>query len=342
MIDLSNVTDIMLGGTPVEQVTDSQGNVLWSAYVDPSTVYFYVEDVSGQDNTLSIKGTSFSPIIEVFKSTDQQNWSSMGTTSFTAITATVPANGKLYLKATANAWSSDTANTTQITTAQNCNVGGNIMSLLYNDNFVSQTTLSTGNTFMYLFNNSTNIVSAKNLVLPATTLADSCYHSMFYGCSSLTTAPALPATTLTDSCYRSMFDKVTSLLTAPALPATTLAANCYRSMFYGTAITQAPALPATTVYDSCYKYMFSHCESLTTTPTLPATNLAASCYERMFDGCTLLNKVITYAYNIASTNCLNRWLNGVAAQGQFFNLGGATYTSGTSGIPSGWTEHNSL
>ena len=28
---------------------------------------------------------------------------------------------------------------------------------------------------------------------------------MFYGCTSLTTIPALPATTLTESCYDSMF-----------------------------------------------------------------------------------------------------------------------------------------
>ena len=34
---------------------------------------------------------------------------------------------------------------------------------------------------------------------------------MFYGCTSLTQAPALPATTLADSCYRSMFVGCASL-----------------------------------------------------------------------------------------------------------------------------------
>lgn len=28
--------------------------------------------------------------------------------------------------------------------------------------------------------------------------------------------------------------------------------------------------------------------------------------------------------------------------GDFYNLGGATYTSGDSGIPTGWTEHTLL
>ena len=60
---------------------------------------------------------------------------------------------------------------------------------------------------------------------------DYCYDNMFYGCSSLTTAPALPATTLADSCYSNMFHGCKSLTIVPALPATELANNCYSSMF---------------------------------------------------------------------------------------------------------------
>jgi len=55
---------------------------------------------------------------------------------------------------------------------------------------------------------------------------------MFSSCTSLTTAPALPATTLADSCYSSMFYWCSALTTAPELPATTLVANCYNKMFY--------------------------------------------------------------------------------------------------------------
>jgi hypothetical protein len=56
---------------------------------------------------------------------------------------------------------------------------------------------------------------------------------MFYGCTSLTAAPALPATTLSMSCYAAMFERCTSLTTAPALPAKTLANYCYQEMFLG-------------------------------------------------------------------------------------------------------------
>ena len=49
----------------------------------------------------------------------------------------------------------------------------------------------------------TNLTTDTNL--PATTLTNYCYKSMFQGCTSLTTAPNLPATTLTDWCYGNMF-----------------------------------------------------------------------------------------------------------------------------------------
>ena len=69
--------------------------------------------------------------------------------------------------------------------------------------------------------------------LPATTLANNCYDSMFYNCTSLTTAPMLPATTLIFACYSNMFRSCTSLTQAPELPAATLDSNCYQYMFYG-------------------------------------------------------------------------------------------------------------
>ena len=36
-------------------------------------------------------------------------------------------------------------------------------------------------------------------------LSNECFYCMFYGCTGLTTAPALPATTLAYGCYSSMF-----------------------------------------------------------------------------------------------------------------------------------------
>lgn len=107
------------------------------------------------------------------------------------------------------------------------NVEGNIMSLLYGDNFSNKTTLNVGFEFAALFydgwgnGRKAKLVSAENLILPATALSTSCYDSMFYGCTTLTTAPELPATTLTNNCYNSMFNGCTNLNYIKAMFTTT-------------------------------------------------------------------------------------------------------------------------
>ena len=169
------------------------------------------------------------------------------------------------------------------------NVEGNIMSLLYGDDFEGKTSLE-GRvyTFFRLFGN-TSVVDASSLVLPATTLGQDCYTGMFNNCTSLTVAPELPATVMTRRCYVGMFQGCTSLTTAPELPSTTLADQCYSYMFYGcTSLTVAPELPATVMTRRCYVGMFQGCTSLTTAPELPSTTLADQCYSYMFYGCTSL------------------------------------------------------
>ena len=176
--------------------------------------------------------------------------------------------------------------------------------------------------------------------LPATSLAEWCYKSMFSGCTNLQTAPVLPATSLAKSCYSSMFQNCTSLVSAPDLPATTLAEECYNEMFaYCTQLSSASELPATTLAEGCYEEMFSNCTSLTTAPTLPAPTLVDYCYYLMFEECSNLNSVTCLATSIPDgVFCTGNWLDGVAASGTFIKAPSMTsWTSGVSGIPSGWT-----
>ena len=220
---------------------------------------------------------------------------------------------------------------------------GNIMSLIYGDNFKNNSTISSGYTFEGLFRGCANLVSAENLVLPATTLTDYCYRSMFSNCTSLTVAPALPATTLGSECYKGMFDGCTSLTQAPALPATTLKSECYAGMFGGcTKLTAAPALPATTVPWGCYKGMFIACHSLTTAPELPATTLSERCYDEMFRNCTSLNYIKCLATDISTTyGCTNNWVWGVASTGTFVKASSMkSWKRGDDGIPTRWAIRN--
>ena len=193
-------------------------------------------------------------------------------------------------------------------------VEGNIMSLLYGDNFSGQTSLNGKKyVFGYLFNGCTGLTSAENMILPATTLEQYCYQYMFTSCTNLTTAPQLPATTLASNCYSFMFFGCTSLTTAPELPATTLAFSCYYNMFW-------------------------NCTNLTTAPVLSATTLAQYCYYRMFIGCTRLNSITCLATNISASNCTNTWVQSVAASGTFTKAASMNdWTTGVNGIPSGWT-----
>jgi len=196
-----------------------------------------------------------------------------------------------------------------------CKAYGNIMSLLDEENFATKTDLP-NQTFVFwgLFYGNTALTDASTLLLPATTLAKSCYNSMFRDCKALTAAPALPATTLVENCYYEMFRDCKALTAAPALPATTLATSCYYSMFDGcSALTAAPALPATTLVQTCYDYMFNGCSNLSSVTCLATEGINQ---------------------NGSTTN----WLDGVAASGTFTAATDATWPEGVNGIPSGWTR----
>lgn len=148
-----------------------------------------------------------------------------------------------------------------------------------------------------------------------TDVGSSCYRQLFYNNSFLITAPELPATVIGYASYRGMFQACTSLVTPPKLPATRLSEYCYFGMFFG-------------------------CTSLIMAPELPATRLANYCYRAMFQGCQKLRELSTKMTNISATDCLADWLDGVAAQGDFYCPAELTISTGYNGIPSGWTRHD--
>ena len=259
----------------------------------------------------------------------------------------------------------------------NFDVQGNIMSLLFGDNYKGQTDLTGKNYAFYnLFSGNTKVVNAENLSLLATTLANSCYNSMFSGCTNLISTPELPATTLGRGCYYSMFYGCTSLTIAPQLPATTLARFCYDQMFMScTSLTTAPELlataslnnnieeigfiyesmfenctnlvygpsilPITTVDSNSYNRMFMNCVNLERAPEILATNIAYSSYTEMFSGCSKVNRIkhMLLSYPANPTYQPGLWVNGVSATGTFIKNASMTneWSVGVNGIPTGWT-----
>ena len=188
---------------------------------------------------------------------------------------------------------------------------GNIMSLINSTDFKKLKTFTSAYAFTGLFSGCTSLVEADKLLLPATTLANRCYYSMFLGCTSLEQAPELPARELADRCYQYMFQDCSSLATAPELPATTLVDGCYYAMFSGcTSLIQAPKLPATTLESDCYTYMFYGCKSLTTAPELPATSLTIDCYMYMFTRCRSLTTAPELPATIMTEGCYSSMFAG--------------------------------
>ena len=306
--DLSTVTNIYLGSTLVKEVYMGTKLIWPTGTFDYATEYFTIESLE-DNNQIGITRLD-RPSIEI--STDKRTWTTVTPNAAPTYFITLNAGEKVYIKGSNNAYY-DISWSTQgyFTSTGKFNVSGNIMSLLYADDFQNKTTLSSSDTFSYLFYHVDKLLSAEHLVLPATTLTNNCYGNMFDGCSSLTTAPELPATTLAVSCYAYMFYGCSSLTTAPELPATTIDINCYAYMFYG-------------------------CSSLTTAPDLPATTLVNNCYKSMFAYCSSLNYIKIFATDISSSDCLTGWVTNVASYGTFVKDANVEIPFGYDGIPDGW------
>ena len=106
---------------------------------------------------------------------------------------------------------------------------GNVMSLLKGkDNLESATALEAKNAFYGLFAGADKLVNntERLLVLPATTLTESCYQDMFNGCKGIEKAPELPAPKLEKNCYQEMFYDCAKLNHVKCLATDIKAENC--------------------------------------------------------------------------------------------------------------------
>ena len=204
----------------------SKQYLTFEALEDCTFTFYYPDDI----------GTSDSPILtHISYSVDNgKTWVTEEFEPETEKTVTTPLikNGETIL------WKADGC-TFDYIDGDNCyfssddeyNVYGNIMSLIYEDDFADKNALLEGHLFFGLFD-SNDIVSAENLVLPATTLTEGCYGSMFTDCMTLTTGPTLPATTLTESCYNSMFGGCFRLNFVKMLATDISATNCLYNWIY--------------------------------------------------------------------------------------------------------------
>ena len=190
---------------------------------------------------------------------------------------------------------------------------GNLMSLIYGDEYESKTMITGEYAFFKLFFQNSYIINHPDLEieLPATTLSASCYRNMFYSCTKLTRAPKLPAKKLEEACYASMFCYCSSLKEAPVMAAEEMAYMSCTWMMMRTGIEQAPELPAMSLARSCYEFMFMECPNLKKGPSvLPATELASTCYTGMFQRCEKLEEAPVLPATELKYSCYSHMFNG--------------------------------
>lgn len=239
--------------------------------------------------------------------------------------------------------------------------GGNIMSLIYGDNFANQTNLDGKDYAFYgLFENCYHL-TWQDIILPATILSPYCYAKMFKG-TSIKYMPDLPAINLVEGCYQEMFYS-SQLLEAKELNAINLAKNCYNRMFYNCIhLTKAPDLKATILQESCYESMFVFCKDLFNPPEIKATTLAKNCckemfmlcenilysptlysktlvtgcYEKMFDRCNSLKRIEALFTTTPSDEYTKNWVRDVNQIGEFIKEPGWNIL-GNHGVPYNWT-----
>lgn len=179
------------------------------------------------------------------------------------------------------------------------NAYGNPKSLLYSDDFATfNETYTNPNGSVYvrflgLFREAEHLINAKRLAMPSNLATNNALEYMFYGCTSLITAPELPATSVGIRSYGYMFQNCTSLTNAPSiLPSIYSNTDVYESMFEGcTSLVTAPLMNVTRISNGGCSAMFKGCTSLVNTPQINATYVGyEGCYE-MFKGCTSLTSV---------------------------------------------------
>lgn len=198
-------------------------------------------------------------------------------------------------------------------TAQ-CDLSGNIMSLINPTGFSQINTLESAFTFTMFFRNCPGIVNASKLALPVTGLTERCYSYMFWGDTGMVYGPDLPPVkNVPNGAYHTMFRDCTSLISGP----------------------KQIGLPDSTIGENCCGDMYNGCTSLTTAPLLPAKVMGNNGYEQMFQGCSSLNYVKCGAEYLMPNN---NWLQGVAESGTFAAKSNVEWVSGPSGIPTGWTR----
>lgn len=178
--------------------------------------YFTIVALTGGNVEITLPANITTELVGgVSYSVNGEDWIDIVNTN-SAVTETISGISKgdrIYLKGEGTSFAASSATSSnvdndcvRIKPSFNFNLEGNIMSLLFGSNFQDKFTLSADYTFALFFYNNKNLISVKDLVLPAKALTERCYYMMFSDCSNLEEGvKQLPARIVPKEAYRKMF-----------------------------------------------------------------------------------------------------------------------------------------
>lgn len=251
-IGTNSISNVFVGTTQAQMVCLGT-TIVWqyqsgSQYVIPQELdqqYFTTQALADSCTITMVipSNVSTTDLSYVEYSTDSGiTWTKVNNSSSSvSITVTIDTDEFVLWRGSGNRTASGTTYNgsnyyTNITANQQFKVYGNIMSLIYEDQFINKTSFPTSNscTFAALFYNSTNLVNAEDLIMPSQTLTTDCYNDMFRQ-TSIQISPVLPARTLATSCYKRMFTDSHSLNTVKMYATNVSASNCLQNWLNSTA-----------------------------------------------------------------------------------------------------------
>lgn len=316
-------------------ITKKYYKLIRVSYADSG--YFYLHNETNNIVDFKIeRGGSWVDLNYDFKySLDGVNWNTYTVVNYgdTPNVVNLPANGNIYLKGLntngfINKNIKDYGQAIYISLSDDYSVGGNILSLCYDDNF---TTTTPTNLYFYRGIFGGKLISAANLILPNSLFnSNNILGLLFYRCSYLITPPDLSNLTTVNCTLPTGWGSQD--------PVTGLFSGC-------TSLSSVANLSNLTSSNKTFNGMYQNCSSLTVGEDLRnfTTDTSSIAFTLFYSGCSNLSTV--YAPNISTwnTNTFDHWMElaGTSATGtktMYCPAGVTIPTDSVSGIPTGWVR----
>ena len=276
---LPNVTKI------VERDPEMDFNVKYNPFNESSYLWFYAIDDGSVKFTIPAKNPVANISYIAYSLDNGNSWTTVQNVDEEQVEAEaeLKAGQKVLFKGecvSGTNWTSAateaSSNPARFSSTMPVNLGGNLASIMYGDDFVGQTAMkcSPSHAFWNLFAGMP-IIYATSFCLPFLSLPNAAYQRMFNFCADMVEGPAvLPATNVNTQSYHVMFSGCTSLREVPTMNVTGYTgADCLNGMFAHCYSLKRAIVPKGNPGTGSWQSMYQSCTGITSSDPITATNI---------------------------------------------------------------------